>query len=325
MAHLFKPRLEILAFHRILDRNESYFIPPMALALSTFERLIHKLSHTFDIISLSEAVALLNRDAIQHRTLAITFDDGYLDNYSVAKDFLSPAGIPATFFIPINQIDGGRPYWWDHVKSVADRAQSGFWKWLIQLSRAIQPGMLLFPAGMTSSADKTVLRQLIQGVNALSYEDRTIFLQSLEKEFGPYEGSRLLMDWDEIQDLCLKGFSIGSHTLSHEPLTDLDPTEARNEIEHSRSILADRLGYPIDGFCYPRGAFSDFLSEIVKQSGYSYAVTTRYASNKHKSDPFALSRRNISDYTGLRAVFPVAAIRLELSGVLDPLLSSRRS
>jgi len=319
MNHKPMPRLEILSFHRILADNESYFIPPMSLAAATFKRLMQNLSRSFKIMELSDAVALLKSDALRHNTLALTFDDGYCDNHDIAKEFLLAAGIPATFFVPVNQIDSGKPFWWDYVKYISDRERTGFMKWVQAYFSSVQHHLSL-------SQDITSLpiRKLVQYMNGQSHSSRISFLQSLEKAFGPYEGPQLLMGWHDIQDLCANGFSIGSHTLAHEPLTDLDPDAARSEIINSRSVLAERLGIPIQGFCYPRGAFSPSISKMVADAGYAYAVTTSYATNRTFADSFALSRRNIADYSGIRSLFPVTAIRMELTGLLDAILAARR-
>lgn len=314
-----KHRLEILAFHRILPGEEAYFIPPMSLASATFKQLLQKLSRGFHIMELSEAVALLNSDRLTRHTLALTFDDGYRDNYDIAKEFLVSAGIPATFFVPVNQINSEKPFWWDYIKHISDRECAGFWEWLPESSLPVSRH---FPLSQPPSPRS--VRQLIQYLNGQSHDSRVSFLQSMEKKFGIYEGPQLLMGWRDIQDLGTHGFSIGSHTLSHEPLTDLDPATARAEIIHSKRALAERLGIPIMGFCYPRGAFSASLSKMVAEAGYTYAVTTRYATNTHGADSFALGRRNIADYRGVRSLFPVTAIRMELSGILDPLLAPRR-
>jgi peptidoglycan/xylan/chitin deacetylase (PgdA/CDA1 family) len=318
MNHKPMHRLEILAFHRILADDEAYFIPPMSLAAETFKRLMQKLSRSFQIMELSEAVAHLNSDRLKRNMLALTFDDGYRDNHDIAKEFLLPAGIPATFFVPVNQIDSGKPFWWDYVKYISDRESTGFMKWVKAYFPSLQH--LFLSQDITSLP----IRKLVQYMNGQSHSSRLSFLQSLEKHFGLYEGPQLLMGWQDIQDLCANGFKIGSHTLSHEPLTDLDPDAARSEIMNSRSFLAERLGIPIQGFCYPRGAFSPSISKMVADAGYAYAVTTRYATNRKFADPFALSRRNIADYSGIRSLFPVTAIRMELTGLLDAILAARR-
>lgn len=319
------PRLEILALHRVLEDGQGYFIPPMALASSTFEKLMASSARDFRITDLSEAASSLKDMNPRHNRLAVTFDDGYVDNYQLARDFLLSKGIPATFFVPILQIDTGRPYWWDYVHSVARGDAKLFRKWLPSALASAAPALKAQEMPSSPPALPRWIRELVRQLNGVSRAERNRFLLSVEKEFGPYRGPRLLMNWDEIRELCASGFGIGSHSISHEPLTDLRRAEAIPEIVNSRAELAARLGRPISGFCYPRGAFSDFLAEGVREAGYAYAVSTDYGSNGPDSSLYALKRRNIADYDGCRSRFPLWSIRMELTGLLDPVLRSRRS
>jgi peptidoglycan/xylan/chitin deacetylase (PgdA/CDA1 family) len=308
-----------------MAEGDDYFIPPMAIARPTFERLLEKLARNFRILGMDEAVAALQGDVLPKRSLAITFDDGYYDNFILAQDFLLRKGIPATFFLPVRQIDSGAPYWWDYLKAVVEQQNAKFWKWLANVSTPFIP---VWPKNSECPTAKEVnncCRQLVRALNGVTCNERKIFLASIENEFGRYRGEKLLMTWADARMLCRQGFNVCSHTLSHEPLTDLSDAEAFTEIEQSREVLAQRLGRPINGFCYPRGAHSVFLAEAVKRTGYKYAVTTRYGANFSDADIFTLRRRNMADFQGIRANFPVLAHRLELTSLFDHYLSARRS
>lgn len=316
-------RIEILAFHRILDPGDKYFIPPMAFSRKDFSRLIDKLSRSYQILAMSEAVTGLKNRSLLKRSLCLTFDDGYLDNFELAEDFLKRRGIPATFFLPVHQIDSSIPYWWDYLDWAARRFRQKFQSWLERSSDGLPAGILRGNTDPISVLDLT--RSIVRILNGLPKQRRQQFITSLENRFGPYDGPRLLMSWDEVRYLCRNGFEIGSHTLSHEPLTDLDESKAFAEIEESKTALTERIGQEISGFCYPRGAHSLPLARCVQRAGYAYAVTTCYGSNIPGQDAFMLRRRNIADYQGWRKSFPVFASRIEISGILDPLLSRRRS
>ncbi len=80
-----------------------------------------------------------------------------------------------------------------------------------------------------------------------------------------------VLDWRhlrEMQDV----FTIGSHTMSHRRLTRLARVEAQEEIVGSKKLLEDRLGRPVNMFCYPKGTAEDFsrpLEDMVRQAGYA--------------------------------------------------------
>lgn len=306
-------------FHRITGKCESYFIPPMAVSYRNFSLLMERMAKSWKIISMEKAAEKLESGRCKGRAAAITFDDGYRDNFETAMNLLRPKGIPATFFIPVSQIDRGEPYWWDYLHSVIQKNATAFLKWTNSgkfgsIAKHILPENRTMPAA----------RRAVRYLNTVENVFRLDFLNALQAEFGPYEGERLLMNWEEIRDLHKCGFSVGSHTLSHIPLTDLAPADAEKEIAESGKILSQRIGAPVKGFSYPRGAWNRELAVMAKQAGYDYAVTTVFGSNKSGCDRFALSRRSISDYPDIRSLFSVPMYLLEMTGLLDRFIAKRR-
>lgn len=320
------PQLDILTFHRIMPRGQEYFIPPMAMDESTFSKLIERLAMAKRLVSLDEGVRLLKDGKLQGNKVAISFDDGYLDNYTLGRKIMQRIGAPATFFVPVAPIDRQTPYWWDHLYDVILRRTEDLLTWGLArrfpqtVHRAFET---IYAASACSLGERC--RVLVQALNALGETERKAFLCDFEQEFGPCATEGLLMNWDDVQQLQREGFAIGSHSVAHIPLTDLDKEAARREIVESSELISQRIGKRPTGFCFPRGAYSSEHARMVADAGYDYAVTTHFGSNTPGADPYTLKRRNMSDYRGVRALFPVAMHLLELTGRFDDLLASRRT
>ena len=99
-----------------------------------------------------------------------------------------------------------------------------------------------------------------------------------------------MMTWEQIARMREAGMEIGSHTLSHPNLTDLSEEEARKEIRDSKEVLEEKLGIPVQGFCYPRGCQNEVLAELVQECGYRYGCTTKPGYATPDSNPFLLPR-----------------------------------
>jgi peptidoglycan/xylan/chitin deacetylase (PgdA/CDA1 family) len=99
-----------------------------------------------------------------------------------------------------------------------------------------------------------------------------------------------MMSWDQIVRMSEARMEIGSHTLSHPNLTDIAEEEARKEIHESKAFLEEKLGIPMQGFCYPRGCQNDALVKLVQESGYHYGCTTTPGYATPDSNSFALPR-----------------------------------
>ncbi|MDP7036228.1 MAG: polysaccharide deacetylase family protein [Planctomycetota bacterium] len=76
----------------------------------------------------------------------------------------------------------------------------------------------------------------------------------------------------EICDLAER-HEVGSHTLTHPNLPDIDLSEAKREIVDSKTWLEDLTGRPISTFCYPRGLATPSLRDLVAEAGYGLGRT----------------------------------------------------
>lgn len=65
--------------------------------------------------------------------------------------------------------------------------------------------------------------------------------------------------------------TVGSHTRTHRDLRSLPPGRLADEVGGSRRELEDRLGLPVDSFCYPRALWNERVEEVVGEH-YSLAV-----------------------------------------------------
>jgi len=82
-----------------------------------------------------------------------------------------------------------------------------------------------------------------------------------------------------------KKFDVGSHTVSHQYLTDLNVKQARNEIFESKKFWEDVLKREITSFCYPRGRNNGLIRVLVKNAGYKDARTTIVGCTQKSTDP----------------------------------------
>ena len=66
-------------------------------------------------LPMSAVVQRLQDGTLPDNAVAVTFDDGYVDNVSDARPRLAAAGVPATIFLVADAIGQAREFWWDEV------------------------------------------------------------------------------------------------------------------------------------------------------------------------------------------------------------------
>jgi len=72
---------------------------------------------------------------------------------------------------------------------------------------------------------------------------------------------------------------VGSHTINHPDLRALTRDQVARELQESKRVLENRLGYPVRHFAYPAGHRTAAVVAQVKEAGYEMATTCPTASN----------------------------------------------
>jgi peptidoglycan/xylan/chitin deacetylase (PgdA/CDA1 family) len=88
---------------------------------------------------------------------------------------------------------------------------------------------------------------------------------------GLYPDEEMLL-WEEVREMGRHGISFGSHLLRHKDLTSLSDADKKLELEDSKRLIEDQLGFGCPSFCYPWGKHDDRSVDAVKTSGYRNAV-----------------------------------------------------
>lgn len=87
-----------------------------------------------------------------------------------------------------------------------------------------------------------------------------------------------------------EGFEIGSHSMTHAYLPDLDESGLRQEICDSKLRLEQIIGEPVGHFSCPGGRCNQQVVAVARAAGYKTLATSRIQANSRKTDPFALGR-----------------------------------
>lgn len=113
-----------------------------------------------------------------------------------------------------------------------------------------------------------------------------------ENVWDPPPRRQLMADAD-LRELAGRGWEIGSHSVTHPRLTELDPARLQDEVRTSRSVLTDLMGVDARCFCYPYGAVDAAVVSAVREAGYSYACAVTRAAGL--PPPLAMPRIGVTE------------------------------
>lgn len=283
-------RFIILNYHRVNDFNDPFTID--SVTVKDFDNQMRYISKYYTVLSLEQIFARIKDDrSLPQNCLAITFDDGYEDNYTFAYPILKKYLLSATIFLTVNCINERIPLWFDQILSgfkttsrinfdcplsnehflIETREQK------LKIAHATLEKLKLVDNDMKDEYIKDVLTAL---------DDRA----SNDTPLSNYSN---LLTWERVKEMAANNIFFGSHTMTHPILANLTDSNIKYELQTSRKIIENQLGKEAHFFAYPNGKTSDYNEKItlaVKEADYKAALTTVPDVNTPSSDPFAWGR-----------------------------------
>jgi peptidoglycan/xylan/chitin deacetylase (PgdA/CDA1 family) len=295
---LWAKSLTVVNYHRIDDpfrKDFDSFKPNVSATSHDFDRQMEYLAQWFNVVSLKDIVEWLDghKDLPPYAAL-VTFDDGYLDNYTSAFPILRKHHLPALIFLTTEHIGTDAPFYWDMAAYCFSHARSDH---LILPNEQVQHW---------SSQDELerVSKTWIEFMKTLPQAETQRHVQGLPEQLGVSipEGffRNLMMDWDQVREMHGQGIEFGAHTMHHPILTRISLEQVREEVRGSKSRIEAELGEAVLGFAYPNGQSSDLndsIEKIVAECGIRAAFTLLNGPSslsEVKRNPFAIRRIFIS-------------------------------
>jgi peptidoglycan/xylan/chitin deacetylase (PgdA/CDA1 family) len=283
----FGPCFFVLTYHRVSPTPNLFGID--TVPLHAFTRQMQCLARHYTVISLEEIVARLQTGTpLPPDCAAITFDDGYADNYHHAFPVLRALGLPATVYLATGAVGTGQVLWFDRVLRAFEltRCES------VHLPFESAPQPL---TDLTHRA--TLASRALFWLRSLPREQRDVSMRTLFAALHvvpPGEEPALMLDWEQVRAMSRQGLRFGSHTVSHPILSQIPLTEVARELSDSKRSIEEATDRVVTTFAYPSGRAQDYSPEIVdlvRRAGYQAAVTnTTFGVNAAGEDLFRLNR-----------------------------------
>lgn len=256
-------------YHRIGDKeNTPYDRGIFSCTQQAFEQQIIAIKDHFKIINTVELAELIERNEIANERFAvITFDDGYIDNYTEALPILKKHQVSAVFYLTTTFLDSKEITWWDEVAYLLRKSHDMTY----QLPNGASKHQL-----EKNNIDKIIQRIMTdikqtKSLSVITVLDDIRLKFPIAKESLSREEHQLFMGWEQAKVLLQQGMEIGSHTLTHPILSQLDVKQHREEIVNSKLLLEEKLQCEINSIAYPVGryyCYNEKTFEFTAAAGY---------------------------------------------------------
>ena len=304
------PQPVILVYHRIAHPP----VDPWGLAVQPdhFEEQLASLRRSRRPLHMSDFVNRLERGTLPRDAVAVTFDDGYVDNLREAKPRLAAAKIPATLFVTTGAVGQRTEYWWDElargillrgaaldceVVIAGETCRLGF-----PQATETRQGCTWRASDEPRTARETTYLAVWRRLRIVSANEREAVMHRLRDLLNspPPDAKDLPMTEREVAELAADGlFEIGGHTVTHPVLPTLDPADRRREILHGKLACERLVQRSIAGFAYPHGALDAESRAAVQECGFAWACSTDSRPVPARDyDRYALPRLSVLDWDG---------------------------
>ncbi|MFN8697877.1 MAG: polysaccharide deacetylase family protein [Flavobacteriales bacterium] len=248
-----------------------------------FSEELQYLKKRFSVVPLAE----LFETKARTRRVAITFDDGLLNNMKYAQRTLEQFRLPATFFACTAYLRGRSILWPDHLAMTGFRTGKPIeWEGETYLHRRGNRYI--------SKAGKKLTHVLMKA----SYADIERFMDSCEEQTGykPTDDTRHEYRWRVMRAEELRIMSesalveIGSHGVTHANFRHLSDDEARAELADSKSYIESAIGRPVASIAWPYGLYTRRSLDLAEQCGYTRQLAVDYQHDEDNADQRIRSR-----------------------------------
>ena len=265
-------RLHVVTFHRVLPPAQlrEYPLRGIAVSVEEFTWFVEFFSTHFTVDTLANAARRWEAGERPARPfLAITFDDGQRDNALHAVPVLERFGVRGSFFVPVQALQDDETLWHDRLGYAAARL------------------------------GRTDVQAFVESAKRLAPAERDALVDRTERAAGgnarpAWDG---MMTWEQLRAMAARGHEVGSHSMTHQLLPQLDDATLAWEVGESRRVLEANLGCQVETFCYPNGDADARVVRAVQDAGYTRALGTRWGPNDPGASPFDLTRCDIQGAT----------------------------
>ena len=308
-------KIYISMYHYTRDLVHSRYPEIKGLAYDLFEKQLQFFNKNFSVVTMEEVIrAIDEKNVLPDNALLLTFDDGYIDNFTVALPLLKKYGMQGSFFIPgktfsenvlldvnkvhfvlasidnkkelVNDIytflDEARknPEYRNLPSNVELYAQYG-------IANRFDGSDVVFCKRILQTAIPEILRK------KLSSNLFTKYVGLSESNFA----RELYLNSDQIKCMKDNGMFIGLHGYDHYWLENLAEDEMKQDVDKALNVMIDFINKDAWVMNYPYGSYNQGVIDYIKSRGCVLGLTTNVSKAElTEENRFTLQRLDCNDF-----------------------------
>lgn len=277
--------LTVICMHRVLPETDPRYAEAdkeWTVTPKHLEDTVAFVQRHFNVVSLEQLLdARRHGTQLPPRPLLLTFDDGWADNEEYAAPVLHAAKVPAVIFVTSDMVDQKPPFWFDVFRMAHDGGRIDEASWRAAWAGASRPAPAV--------RGKRELEDLLALMAAMSRAERDAILDPLRPRLE--DGRQHMVTSSQVQRLRERGFSIGAHGRTHQPLHRCE--NLVDELVEPRRRLEEIVGVPVTTLALPHSRFTPEVLREAERAGYELVFTGAPELTPTRSLPYTIGRAAI--------------------------------
>ncbi len=291
-------------FHRVHEEKDAIW-PPMKPSL--FFSIIKQLTKKFTVVSLEQYLNDPGSFQTRRRLATVSFDDGYKDNIEFAAPILKKFNCPASFYVVSGCIENNIPTWTYILDNIFQKTkQAG-----IDLHYDFVPEKFKNISLELITPGNQIIKDIKIWLKKISNQQRLLILREISEQCNdvPLPVNKM-MSWNDVRELDLDGFVIGSHSHTHPLLASLEQEEEISaELKVSAQLIKQETGKWPQTISYPVGNYDERVVRLSKETGYKYGLAVGQQFFKTgKDDHFKIPRAELHQEPGWKVQMRISGI-----------------
>jgi peptidoglycan/xylan/chitin deacetylase (PgdA/CDA1 family) len=272
----------IIMYHNVLP-NTRTDVNIRNISTSDFRKQLRYFKKRFDIVPLSK----IFDNTARPNSIAITFDDGLINNLRHALPIIEEEKVPVTFFVSTSWLNGQSMLWPDLLSLLLCKEQ-----YEVEFEKLIYKRVS--PIHFKNELTGQLIQQALLAAPPNQVE---AFIETLSKKLN------FLSEQQDMEDMCrvMKGeetkilsqskwVEIGSHCVSHHNLLHLADDKVKDELTDSKNYLEKVTGYKVESIAYPFGLYNARIKALAKEAGYTRQLAVNYLLPEDHADSSICNR-----------------------------------
>ncbi|WP_022761384.1 polysaccharide deacetylase family protein [Butyrivibrio sp. AD3002] len=306
-------KIHIVMYHYVRDLEHGRYENIKGLSVDAFRKQIDFLSSRFNLITMEELLVVAEGNGdIPDNACLLTFDDGYIDNYTYVFPILDEKGIQGSFFIPAQPLAEHKMLDVNKVHYILANAtdEKELLKNVCERMDYYRGKEYDYPdneelfheygkANRFDSGEIIFIKRMLQTV--LPEELRSIICDELFEKYVDVSEEKisyeLYVNEDQLRAMKRHGMHIGVHGYGHYWLGNLNTKEMQEDISKALDAMNTFVDSDRWVMNYPYGSTNDEVVNYIKSRGCVLGLTTKVAvADLDTDDRYLLPRLDCNDF-----------------------------